>query len=437
MGDNSGPPDGRRHHLLTSSDLAQLEHFRFLEVLENSTGPLAFGGVSRDPADLTKALYPNEWALRCLVEGGHLPAEGEKLLDRWRRATRRVERKNPVLGKRDAAHIATVFRRRRDPEAPFDEYFFNFDALSTPDELPLGDDWSARELEAAWVRPATFALGKVFGVEPWRDGARELTRGEGWMIGRLVHRWLHAALRGSKEPRQLNNLDWQHALTAGLAQARTATETRVRAMSSGRNIAPGVPLWWQGVLHKAEWAARRCLETLADAASGTDGNRWLVLDREFRAELPTPAGRLRLRAHCDVLLLDGPEVPGAACQIIDIRTGAVPSAGPPSAAQIQNGRGLGEAALLFLAMEEGALAEGTQASAVHPDVALVNIMGADAAGSLRPALERLAARQRSLCFGQRGAIVESGHGGHDAENLPLATTPVDPAILAAKGLQNP
>ena len=165
------------------------------------------------------------------------------------------------------------------------------------------------------------------------------------------------------------------------------------------------------------------------------GARWLVLDREFEAELPTPAGRLRLRAHCDVLLLDRPELSGAACQIIDIRTGAVPT-GPPSAAQLQDGRGLGEAALLFLAMEEGASTAGTRASVVHPDAALVDTLGAEAADGLRPALEVLAARQRSLCFGQRGAIVESGHGPRDAENLPLATTPVDPLVLEAKGQQD-
>ncbi len=425
----------RRRHLLTSSDLAQLEHFRFLDILENSTGPLAFGGVARDPTELTRALYPNEWALRCLVEGGHLPAEGEQLLDRWRRATRRVERRLPVLGKRDTTHLNAVFSRRRDPTAPFDEYFFNFDALTAPDELPLGEEWSARELEAAWMRPATFALAKVFGVEPWRDGARELTRGEGWVIGRLVHRWLHDALRGSKEPRRLNDLDWRHALTTGLAQARAATETRLRATASGNRVeSASVPLWWQGVLHKADWAARRCLETLAEAARGGSGGgaRWLVLDREFHAELPTPAGRLRLRAHCDVLLLDRPEMTGAACQIIDIRTGSVPASGVPTAAQIEGGRGLGEAALLFLAMEEGAVADGSQASAIHPDAALVDVIGADAASALRPAMELLASRQRSLRFGQRGAIVESGHGARDAEHLPLATTPVDPAVLEAK-----
>lgn len=445
---DAGPPERRRHHLLTSSDHAQLEHFRFLDVLENCTGPLAFAGVSRDPSEFTRELYPNEWALRCLIEGSAAANGSENLLDRWRRATRRAERRLPRLGKRDAAHLGEVFAGRRDPGTPFDQYLFNFDALTAPDELPFTAHWSARDLQSAWNRPATFALAEIFGVEPWRDGARELVRGESWMIGRLVHRWLHSALRGPAEPRRLSDLDWQHALTSGLARARAETETRLRAAAapgSKSTARPdgdaGLPLWWQGVLHKADWAARRCLETLAQAArGGTDpggnehGPRWFCLDKTFRAELSTPAGRLRLRGHCDVMLLDRPELTGAVCQLIDIRTGAVPAAVSSTAAQVESGRGIGEAAMLLLAREEGAVMEGSQARAVHPEAAMVTLLSADGAPALLPAFERLAARQRSLCFGQRGAVVESGHGRHNAENLPLATTPVDPVILEAKSL---
>ena len=88
--------DGQaRGHLLTSSELAQLEHFRFLEVLENCTGPLAFAGAVRDPAEPNKELYPNEWALRCFVESRQGAAEeaGQRLLDRWRQAVQAVKRR--------------------------------------------------------------------------------------------------------------------------------------------------------------------------------------------------------------------------------------------------------------------------------------------------------------------------------------------------------
>ncbi len=86
--------DGQaRGHLLTSSELAQLEQFRFLEILENCSGPLAFAGAARDPAEPNKELYPNEWALRCLVESrsGTTAEDGDqRLLDRWRQAVQAV-----------------------------------------------------------------------------------------------------------------------------------------------------------------------------------------------------------------------------------------------------------------------------------------------------------------------------------------------------------
>ena len=231
-GDEAAATERAQHRLLTSSDHAQLEHFRFLEVLENCHGPLAFGGVSRDPAELTKEFYPNEWALRCLVEGGHVAAEGEKLMDRWRRATRRTARVLPKLGKRDAAHLHEVFVRRRDPEAGFDEYFFNFDALANRDELPFGEDyWSARDLENAWARPATFALSAMFGVEPWRGrrarvGARR----------RLDDRTARASLAA----RGVARIEGAEAVERGRLAARPDQRARASPRGNRNAVARGV-----------------------------------------------------------------------------------------------------------------------------------------------------------------------------------------------------
>ena len=57
------------------------------------------------------------------------------------------------------------------------------------------------------------------------------------------------------------------------------------------------------------WATRRCLETLAEtAARQGDIPVWLCMNQAFQAELGTASGPLRLRAQCDVVLLDRPEV---------------------------------------------------------------------------------------------------------------------------------
>ena len=432
-------PGAFRGHLLTAADRAQLEHFHFLEVLQNCRGPLAFAAASRDPADPNKEFYPNEWVLRCMVESGRTIGNEGKLLDRWRRTIRRVQRASSPLARKEGDHVRHVWTRRRDPRTPFDEYFFNFSALTGPDELPWAEAWSAGELDAAWNRPATFALGQIFAAEPWRDHDSSLTRGEGWMVGRLVHRWLHVALDASREPRRLTHEDWTRALTHGLTRARSETESSLRArfaaVVSPQTVgAPphALPLWWQSVLRKAVWATRRCLETLAETASlQPDIPLWLSMNQKLQAELGTDAGPLRLRAQCDVVLMDRPELDGAVCQLIDIRTGAVPAGSKPSATQLEQGRGLNTATALLLAVASGAEPGGSRAGIVHPDSSNFSICDADVGPLVQPALARLARQQRTLVFGQKGAVVNA-HDVGQTEELPLATTPVEPAVLAAK-----
>ena len=426
----------RPGHLLTSADRAQLEHFRFLEALENCTGPLAFASVTRAPADTNRELYPNEWLLRCLVESGGNGEQEGRLLDRWRASVRHVVRRPRKLPAAESSHLREVHARRRDPAAPFDEHFFNFQSLTGPDELPWAEPWSAGELDAVWNRPATFALSQVFGALPWRDKGRDLVRGESWVVGRLVHRWVQTALGLAREPRRFDPPDWRAALDGGLRRAQTETEAALRvslARAHRHGPAPDeLPLWWQGTLRKAAWATRRCLESLAEIAQGEHGSpAWLCLERPFRAELSTQDGPLRLQARCDLVLLDRPELDGASCQLIDIRTGAAPATGALKAGDVQAGRGLGLAALLFLARAEGAETTQTRAGVVHPDASNVGLVDDQSATGLRPVLDLLARQQRTLVFGQKGALTDvSGHG--QVENLPLATVPVEPATLRLK-----
>ncbi len=438
-GADATAPGTFRGHLLTASDRAQLEQFHFLEVLQNCRGPLAFAAASSDPADPNKEFYPNEWVLRCLVEARRAAGHEGRLLDRWRRSIRRTRRTHPRLGKSEAAHLHDVWAGRRDPATPFDEYFFNFIALTGPDELPWADAWSAGELEAASNRPATFALGQIFGTQAWHDHTRSLTRGEGWTVGRLVHRWLHTALDATREPRRLTAEDWTRALTRGLPRARAESEAALRtrltpAHAVPRDSAPPapLPLWWQGVLRKAVWATRRCLETLAEtAARQPDTPLWLAMNQHFQSELTTAAGPLRLRTQSDVVFLDRPEIDGAVCQIIDIRTGAAPATTAPTASQFEQGKGLHTATTLLLALAAGAEADGSRAGVVHPDASQLTLSVENVRTLVQPTLERLARQQRTLIFGQKGTLVNA-HDPGQTEELPLATTPVEPIILAAK-----
>ena len=77
-----------------------------------------------------------------------------------------------------------------------------------------------------------------------------------------------------------------------------------------------------------------------------------------------------------------------------------------------------------------------QVGDIHPDTAYVAQFTADALPALERVFGQLAARQQSLIFGQKGALT-GGHSRDDREDLPLATTPVGLAVLAAKARLTP
>ena len=296
-----------------------------------------------------------------------------------------------------------------------------------------------RDLETAWNHPATFALKQIFGVAPTHSPGREFMRGEGWMVGRLVHQWLRAALGATDAPRRMSAQDWEGARTLGLAAARRGTEDTLRAALARQGQPPPagepLPLWWRSTLQKAQWAAGRCLEALASVANaGSHGETgvWLSQDKRFHADVGTASGPLRLQAHCDLVLSDRPGLAGGSCQMIDIRTGAAPPAGAHSADRLEKGQGLNLAALMFLAVKEGARAEATRIGVVHPDAVNTGLLTAESKDDALPALRRLADQQRALNFGQRGNPAAADGPARNGETLPLATVAIDPAILAGK-----
>ena len=433
--DTPGSP--RRGYLLTSADRAQLEHFRFMEILGNCVGPVAFVGLARDPVEPGKELYANEWALRCLLETGKPLNEGEKLLDRWHTAIRRAKRLAATLPKAEAEHLRAVFDARRDARTGFNEYGFNFAGLTSKDELPMGDAWSVRDLETAWSQPATFALKQIFGVAPARSDGGAFKRGEGWMVGRLVHQWLPIALGNPVEPQEITPQSLHRALHDGLAEARRATEkalrlTLIKQTGAAPDADAPLPFWWHSALQKAHWAASRCLEALAQMAAADGGKRcWLSVNRRFEGDVVTGVGGFRLHASCDVMLADQTDLSGAACQMIDFRTGSS-AIGALTADRLASGQGLHFAALFSLALNAGARADETHIGVIQPDSAAASMLPDEAREAAAAVLAILAGQQRSLNFGQRANPTGSGNGHKEGEHLPLATVPIDPAVLAGK-----
>ena len=422
-------------HLLASTDRAQLDQFRFLEILENCTGALAFAGAANDPAELNKELYPNEWVLRCLVETAPAGAAATPM-ERWRDAVRAAAPCLPLLAAAENGHLRAVYERRRDPDEPFDDTLFDFSSLTGPDELPWSEPWSGRDLEAAWHRPASLALKQIFGVEAGRDGDREFERGQRQVIGKLVHQWVRGALGGSREPRRFEASDWERAQSSGLEAARLATEKSLRGVLGVHSKEPpdpegALPLWWRGTLERAAWAAGECMRSLAEIASAQRLD-WVAVDGKLAATIKTPGGPLRLKSSCDVLLLDRPLMEDSTCRLIDIRSSVTAKTGASTAAKIEQGEGIPLAAMLLAALDQGAAPERTSAGIVEPLSAAPEVISGGARGLLEASFAQLAERQISLRFGQRAVAMGAEHGQDRGENLPLATTPIDGAVLEAK-----
>ena len=219
-----------------------------------------------------------------------------------------------------------------------------------------------RDLETAWNHPATFAL------------EANLRRHADALAGPRVHarRGLDGRTAGASLAARGARSDGGAAVdgrrptgrarTLGLVAARRGTEDTLRAApwpehrTSGLPVEEPLPLWWRSTLQKAQWAAGRCLEALAEpwrarAADGETGI-WLSQDRRFHADVGTASGPLRLHAQCDLVFSDQPGLAGASCQMIDIRTGAAPPAGthmPPD--RLEKGRGIEPGgSLMFLAV---------------------------------------------------------------------------------------
>ena len=175
-------PGAFRGHLLTASDRAQLEHFHFLEVLQNCRGPLAFAAPAATRLIPTRSFTRTNGCCAVWWKPGEPRATpGDCWTAGGARSGRRASRL-PSSAKRGRRICAKSGTGGAIPKRRFDEYFFNFIALTGPDELPWADAWSAGELDAAWNRPATFALGKSSRPNPgeWTTTAAWCAAKAGW-----------------------------------------------------------------------------------------------------------------------------------------------------------------------------------------------------------------------------------------------------------------
>jgi hypothetical protein len=391
--------------LLTTRDLRALDQARFLDLLEHCRRPVAFAGVLLGQTDAGGQAQPNEWVLRALLE----TVEDSLPPDLWAASAQACPSAAPSpLDPDERAHLERVHGSRRNPSMPFDRYQFNFHET----KLEPGA-WSATDLDDAVSSPATFALKVLFDAESTAGWSP--VREEGAAVGNRAHRWL-ARILGSGDhlsppgPAQ----DDGPRLARELAAARRELQDWYAAEDLD------LPLWWETCLRKTEWAARRCLREVR----GWLDAGYCAVEQKLAVTVRTPAGPLLLKGRIDILIGDHPEISGARVRMFDFKTGR---GSAPTLATLERGYGAQFAAYYLMARDAGA-AEAV-IGIIKPEERARDVFAGPDEETLRAHFAVLAELRRNLRFGRRGPLVSE----YDVcETLPLATVPIDPAILDLK-----
>ena len=392
-------------HLLTTRDLRTLDQARFLDLLEHCRRSIVFAGVLIEQTDAGDHAQPNEWVLRALLE----TSEDAFPPDLWF-ASAQVSPPDPprALDPDERAHLERVHGSRHNGTMPFDRYQFNFHES----KIEPGA-WSATDLDEAVTCPATFALRVLFGAESTAGWTP--SRAEGAAVGNRAHRWLGRVLGLG-----------DHLSLAGAAPAsdakvfRELTAARLELEEWYGAEALPVPIWWETCLRKTAWATRRCLREVRGWIEG----HYCAMEQKLAVTVTTPGGPLLLKGRIDILISDRPEIPGARVRIFDFKTGRSQA---PSLSTLERGNGAQFAAYYLMVRDIGA--SEAVIGIIKPEERTREVFGASDEEALRARFALLANLWRNLRFGRRGPLV-TDYGV--CETLPLATVPIDPAILDQK-----
>jgi len=389
--------------LLTTHDMRALDQARFLDLLEHCRGAIAFAGVLLEQTEAGSDAQPNEWVLRALLES----EEGVFPPAIWAASAQSCAGPAPVaLDDEERAHLSLVDGSRRNGTMPFDRYLFNFHET----KLEPGA-WSATDLDQAVTCPATFALREIFDAA----APEPLLRAEGAAVGNRAHRWLG---------RILGLPDHLVAVKAGsndegkLAGELEAARRELEEWYRAEGLA--MPMWWETCLRKTAWATRRCLREVRGRLDG----EYCAMEQRLAVTVQTPRGPLLLKGRIDILISDRPEFAGARVRMFDFKTGR---GAAPTLATLANGQGAQFAAYYLMARDAGA-AEAV-IGIIKPEERARDVFGPDDEDVLQARFGELAELRRTLRFGRRGAVV-ADYGA--CETLPMATVPIDPAILEQK-----
>jgi hypothetical protein len=388
----------------TADERMALERRLYSAISRDTAHRVIFSEAEHDDEDPEVRLEPNPWlervqqALRRRSEdaGAGPPAAIRENAPRHRSVdTSGV----PAV----AGEWLSVWRRRRDPEAPFDEFFLADPAGRRPTSL------SAKQIEAGIGDPARFWFDAVIhlkGVD-WKPFQRARRK----QIGVAVHDTLAKSLRGTPHEGFFFELPGR-----GEAQARLDAELEIlRARWPSDR-------YWDSFFLEVSGAANALLSQVFSLPRSTYAavETWVPKGATVPVGI---AGRIAVRGRMDLVLSDKPAWQGAQVQVVDFKTGSDTGLSVKSMAS----RGASLQLGIYLEAARSAGASGA-VWMLKPDKKVARIDMAELPG----ALAKLEILGWHLASGIYGALTPDRTDYTHGFQWPLACAPIGAAVLQLK-----
>lgn len=388
--------------LATSDQRAGFEKQGYAGLAANTTGSVTFSAALFDEADPELKLAPNAWLERVLL-AREAAETGPGLEEQFSRLARQAVPEVAPAPESDGWF--DIWRQRRDPARPFDDYFLSGDPTRTrPAEL------TPRLIERAVSDPAELWFSGVLRLE--RAGWAPLVRTRKKSLGSLVHRVLASALRG--------------APVAGVFRERPEeAEARARLAAVLAKLRGQWPRdrYWDSF--HAELAGMA--STLLGKVYRLPAGRFVAVETELPAGTAiavADAGPVRIAGRMDLALSDRPEWSGAEVEIVDFKTG---TDAPMTARAMARGASLQLG--IYLAAVKTLGVAGGRVWMVKPDGAPPAGLGLTELPEALAALEQIG---RHLATGRYGALTPDRTDFSRGFEWPLACPPVPHAVLRSK-----
>lgn len=287
--------------LRTSDERTRRERDGWRGVARNTSGSVSFSAALFDEEDPELRLAPNPWLERVLLADPAAAAAGIEAA-----FAARAQVRGPGAEPADPALEAWtgIWRRRRDPAAPFDGHFLCGDPAATrPARL------AARLVERAVEDPAVLWFEGVLGQQriPWEP----LRRVRKKALGSIAHRLLARALRGAPAGADFGPLP---------AEA-VARERLGRALDEWRERHPRDRYWDSFAAELGELA-----RVLLAQVYVLGGGNFVAVEVGIPAGTMIPLGSggamQEVTGRMDLVLSDRPGWAGARVEIVDFKTGA-------------------------------------------------------------------------------------------------------------------